>query len=194
MQVALEAEAKDVLLTTLLASVVCVAELCSQKSNKGMTSNTIGQENYHMKNLIIIVLSLIFIVGCASTPSDEQLAAANIGEAPDIEALKAVGEPLIRSNLKDPSSAIFRWVPASARSSYNVGSKSNIAWVVLVGVNSKNSYGGYGGEQAWMIYVRDNAIVALHIPENRRLNPTWYSEPIPIPKMSDVEHDKLKTK
>ncbi len=94
-----------------------------------------------MKRIVFFLLIPLFIAGCAgSLPTPVQLAHENFGECPNdyqerIEALIAV-------ELFDPYSAVYRF---SEPEKYVHGGK--FGHRVVAGVNAKNRFGGYAGEE-----------------------------------------------
>jgi hypothetical protein len=70
--------------------------------------------------------------------------------------------------LKDPYSAHYEFVSESPGKLW--GGAVNGGWVygylVVVNVNSKNSFGGYTGEQPWQFIIRDGVVTFAIPPES----------------------------
>jgi hypothetical protein len=63
------------------------------------------------------------------------------------------------TSLKDPFSAQYDWNdphPGAMWTGVNGGEQ--YGYVVVVGVNARNSFGGYTGEQLWQILIRDGQV------------------------------------
>lgn len=115
---------------------------------------------------MMIVLGAV--QGCKSPPKTAEIEKAEIGPTPD----PADTERLIRAwgqvNLKDPDSARYTFGPLKrgyyqpnptpGNGSLTAG-KAQFAWEQIVGINAKNSYGGYTGQQAYTFYFRDGRMV-----------------------------------
>ncbi|HVS11352.1 MAG TPA: hypothetical protein VMS76_15890 [Planctomycetota bacterium] len=94
-------------------------------------------------------------------PTAEEIAAAPIGEPPDEEAARFLAEVVMKSNLKDPMSAVIQWSPMRRSWYRDESGKVSFAWELLGLLNAKNSYGGYTGFKPHRFYYRDRTPVAM---------------------------------
>lgn len=77
-----------------------------------------------------------------------------------------IEERMIRSRLKDPDSAQFRW-GESRRDIIQQGFASPtpaLVWVTSVAVNAKNSFGGYTGFEAYQFSWKEGRLFAYYFP------------------------------
>ncbi len=100
-------------------------------------------------------------------PTAEEIAQFDYGPRPsDKEAeLRA----FFQTTLKDPESARYRFLPVKqywCQEDRYMGGKRYIGWLVPVGVNAKNSYGGYTGEQLYGFMYKDDKLVKMILPDS----------------------------
>lgn len=123
--------------------------------------------------VIVLMLSGVFAVlqtGCSTAPTAEKLANADFGPPPSEPAARAAAEAYIRSQLKDPGSATFTWGSLD-KGWFKPGlagypGKIRYAWSLPVGVNAKNSFGGYTGMKPWLFYFRGEQMVGIGEPSS----------------------------
>lgn len=116
------------------------------------------------------LLVVAFASGCASAPTQQQIAAADYGAAMSPEQCKATAEQAIAYELKDPGSAQFR----NEQPCYNgwvssipiLGMKAAFGYIQKGEVNGRNSYGGYVGFRPFMVLMKDGAVVRSCITDN----------------------------
>jgi hypothetical protein len=88
---------------------------------------------------------------------------------------------LIDSTLKDPDGARYRFAALERNviQSTDGGTKPLLVWRSDVGVNSKNSFGGYVGYQPFQVAWHDGKIIAIVVPEGEMAG-FWqyFEEPI----------------
>jgi hypothetical protein len=87
---------------------------------------------------------------------------------PPPDNYREVGADLIRKQLKDPDSAKFEWVGEPKKDAIQPAFASPHAipvWLTEVGVNAKNSFGGYTGSQLWMLAWQNGKIIAFASPD-----------------------------
>ncbi len=131
-------------------------------------------------------IALVLLAACASGPSTApksslfapptgaQLAAAEFGPPPSPNHQDQV-RPLMDGILKDPESARYRfgtpqrgWFPRHLFDTKVHGEPHKhghvFGWVVDFGVNEKNSYGGYAGEQAYSAFFVDGQLRGILQP------------------------------
>lgn len=81
---------------------------------------------------------IILMAGCATIPSQQEMANANYGQLP------ANYQDQIKEHfavmLKDPQSAIYKFKEPTKHYAGRYG------WKVVLFINAKNSFGGYTGE------------------------------------------------
>ncbi|MFA6186847.1 MAG: hypothetical protein WC770_06530 [Phycisphaerae bacterium] len=101
-----------------------------------------------MKKMLILI-GVLFMAGCDTITSQQvdrtNAQYANYGECPLYyeQAIKS----LMSTTLKDPYSAQYRF-EAPYKGYANRGFRGReYGWIVTVGINAKNSYGAYIGEQ-----------------------------------------------
>lgn len=97
--------------------------------------------------LAIQMLVVALLLGCA-TATKEEISKADFGNPPiNIEASV---KGLMAQRLKDPYSAMYRFGnprKGVTQDGLLLGGKKRFGWIVPVGINAKNSFGGYTGEQ-----------------------------------------------
>ncbi|EMI5436639.1 hypothetical protein JEP09_04835 [Proteus mirabilis] len=103
-----------------------------------------------MRKLLLICFSIIALSGCVSPMTKQDVANATYSELP--ANYKDEITEVIKYSLKDPDSAKF--IFHEPRLAYTAASK-NVAYVVPIDVNAKNSYGGYVGYKT-MYYAYTN--------------------------------------
>ncbi|MDX7993257.1 hypothetical protein [Xenorhabdus littoralis] len=94
-----------------------------------------------MRKFLALIIGCVFIVsGCVAPMTKQEIASAKYDELPANyqEKLKSI----IAGTLKDPDSA--KYIFHNTRLAYTPSTK-NVAYVVPVDINAKNSYGAYTG-------------------------------------------------
>ncbi len=113
-----------------------------------------------MKKLIIFASLAVFLFfGCATVPTQEQLASADYGDPPSNheELIKNLFSP----SLFDPYSAMYTF--DKPIKGYVDAAGKAYGWVVCGTINAKNRFGGYVGAKPFYIMIRDNKIIrCLH--------------------------------
>ncbi|PHM46625.1 hypothetical protein [Xenorhabdus miraniensis] len=103
-----------------------------------------------MKKLVVLIIGGMFLVtGCVSPMTKQEIGNAKYDDLPANyqETLRSI----IANTLKDPDSAKYKF--HDARLAYTPASR-NVAYVVPVEINAKNSYGGYTGYKTrYYVYV-----------------------------------------
>lgn len=108
-----------------------------------------------MRSLGLIALSVIALSGCA-TPSTPQLATAEFGAPPaDVER---AAKDYFATRLKDPMSAQYTIGKTYKMGCSTLDGRPWSGWVADIGVNSKNSYGGYTGMQTVRLFFKGDEV------------------------------------
>ncbi len=119
-------------------------------------------------------------------PSAETLAAADFG-VPPADDYEAQVRAAVTETLRDPESARYRFMPPErgwlpryhfdARVPGQPHKHGQVfGWLVPFGVNSKNGYGGYAGEEAHVAYFESGKLRAILRPGKHKDvfgYPTW---------------------
>ncbi len=114
------------------------------------------------KFVLTVLLTGLLLAGCAGQPSQQELAVADYGPAPDtttIEFYKAV-ERAIKSTLKDPDS-LKELLVTNAQKCMRRAATAEYGYCILIAYNAKNSYGGYVGQRPFTVFVHDGHITDL---------------------------------
>lgn len=122
--------------------------------------------------------SALLTSGCTSAPVDPaEIAQADYGTFPESyqESVKAY----FQSALKDPASAQYRWIKEPYRAYWRDapvqgGKPVAFGYMVDVGVNAKNGFGGYSGEHLYHMFIRHGT--ALPTMPNTWFDESWYQE------------------
>lgn len=124
----------------------------------------------------VIVILAFFLGGCSSTlkMTDSEAATADYGAYPsDYQSLV---QTYYSVALKDPYSAHFNFYGEpvkgyTRKAPVAGGGVEQFGYVVTFGVNAKNSFGGYVGEQVHKVFIRNGRVL-----QEFGKNP-WFSEP-----------------
>ena len=109
-----------------------------------------------MKCTIAIATITLFIGGCATPPTQQELAAADYGTYPD--NFEQIIKNHMTSILKDPDSARFQFLNNPKKGWNGLGGKK-FGYVSCVNINAKNSYGGYVGSRMSYFMIRNGKII-----------------------------------
>jgi len=107
---------------------------------------------------LLVILCLTFLSGCA-TVSKQEAMTADFGPLPAgyQDEIKAFISP----KLKDPYSAVYDFgIPrkGAARDGLIFGCGKHYGWIIPVGINAKNSFGGYTGEQQFIFMLSEGRV------------------------------------
>ena len=113
-----------------------------------------------MKTLKFVSLGafMLLVIGCASAPTEEEIANADYGEPVSYEDCANVAKRFIANKMKDPESARFADFQCYRGWQGNVpmaGVQATYGYVFTGNVNAKNSFGGYTGYTPFGGVVRD---------------------------------------
>lgn len=108
---------------------------------------------HHTRKSIVSLLQLLLLsiclLGCA-TASKEEIAKVDFGSAPT--NYESNIKNLVSRMLKDPYSATYHFSSPRkgvVQEGLLLGMKKYFGWIVPVGINAKNSFGGYVGEKTY---------------------------------------------
>lgn len=110
--------------------------------------------------IAVVMFSLIYPVGCVTTPSQETLAAVDYGPTPSHDLSRQQIEYAIKQVLKDPDSLQIRnfqytgtgWAGGGLLTKRYYGHKYSFE------ANAKNSFGGYVGFRPGVAIVHTNIL------------------------------------
>ena len=132
------------------------------------------------KSIVLVMLvAFVALVGCASTATIDPATVEAADYGPYPENYTELTKDYFQSRLKDPNSAQYRFTEpyqAYLRAAPVAGGKpTSFGYVVDVGVNAKNSFGGYTGEKRHRLFVK-NSVVVGEIYPNPWFKERWYQE------------------
>ena len=114
-----------------------------------------------------IASALLIFGGCASAPSEQQLATADYG-APPRDYERVIHE-YFDATLKDPASIQYKEVTEPrkdwVRDAPIAGYQMHYGWIVKATINAKNSYGGYVGFKTYSFLFRGEQIIETITPD-----------------------------
>lgn len=97
-------------------------------------------------------------------PTDATLSAGDYGYEPDIEDAKRMAQEWLQAHLKDPESARYTWQGFGrgyVKDGLVYGGALNFGYMLVVGVNAKNSFGGYTGSEPWEFLFHNGQIIRI---------------------------------
>ena len=110
--------------------------------------------------VMLSVASILFVGSCTTMnpkPTPEQLQNADYGRYPD-DYQDIVKEYYSRV-LFDPYSAHYRWMKPPYKGYFQMFGKLKYGYIVHVGVNAKNRFGGYVGEKQEGILIYNDVVI-----------------------------------
>ena len=117
-------------------------------------------------NKKIILFIMLFVIGCASAPTAEELANADYGSKP--ENYQKIIKEFMSLTLKDPYSAQYKFEePYKGYTQKGLiygGGVDQYGWIVKAWINGKNSYGGYTGFKAYTFIFRGDDFHVVSVP------------------------------
>jgi hypothetical protein len=112
------------------------------------------------------------ILGCSTPPpSPQELAAAEYGPYPAQYQAKIA--TYLQTTLKDPESARIS-TPFAPKKTFAGLNKPVYGWGTCMGVNAKNSFGGYTGTKIYFFLFRDGEISVVERAEDANSFATEY--------------------
>ena len=107
---------------------------------------------------------LMFLVGCATMPTKEEIAKLNYGMAPTIDCQQVIKD-YFSNALVDPYSAVYEFENTPTQYWYKepplMGGKLYAGYMVSVKVNAKNRMGGYTGKKQYIFIFNNNSIIKI---------------------------------
>jgi hypothetical protein len=114
-----------------------------------------------MKRIMVIAL-VALLTGCAAhKPSGTELDSADYGAYPN--DYKHTIDILLRAKLKDPDSAKITFL-TEPRKGWEGRQSIKYGWAVCVGVNARNSDGGYSGDKIYYFLLRGETLASSIFP------------------------------
>lgn len=103
------------------------------------------------------ILAGLALAGCISAPSRQELDNADYGPFPDHykESIKDYMDRV----LKDPDSAKYDFYKTPVKAWHRGAGANLYGWATCVGINSKNSFGGYTGSLPSYFFIQENVVM-----------------------------------
>lgn len=119
-----------------------------------------------------VLLALLAIVGCASMGRGQYDAyiakLPPAGPEPTMEQAQASAQDWLNKSLKDPYSAVYDWGSIEKGTFRGAFERwGTPGWIFTVGVNGKNSYGGYTGMKPYKFIFRSGYLVEVYSFDTR---------------------------
>jgi len=112
-----------------------------------------------MKTITLSLMCALLLGGC-TTISPQEAATAHFGTVPvDYETQI---KNFMAGQLKDPYSAMYTFTPPRRgywQDGMIYGGKKHFGYIAVIGVNAKNSFGGYTGEQVRYLCIEHGRVV-----------------------------------
>lgn len=111
---------------------------------------------------ISLAVFVFGLVGCASQPTQQEMAAADYG-TPIVQAdCEAKVKAIMDVYLKDPSSASYKFGTCK-KAGWNsipiMGIPKEYGYEIPVAINAKNSFGGFTGLKAYSFLIRNGSVI-----------------------------------
>lgn len=117
-----------------------------------------------MKNLIFPLTLLLLLVSCVgSPPTPEEMQNANFGPYPN--NYEEIIKGYYYNVLFDPYSAVFRFLPPK-KVGWGHGNDHYFGYAVCGGINAKNRFGAYVGEQLFFVIINSGQIILRYEKSN----------------------------
>jgi hypothetical protein len=123
-----------------------------------------------MKTLVLALIAVACfnpIQGCASKPTAAEIAEFDYGPMPG-DREEAEIKAFFEDALKDPESARYKWGDWNrfwVQEAPLMGGDRHVGWLMIVGVNAKNSFGGYTGSKDYGFIYKNGKLQKLVTPE-----------------------------
>ena len=124
---------------------------------------------------IFIVITLLSLAGCVTTPTADQLANADFGAHPD--NYKEFVINFMRFRLKDPNSAKYEFKEPTQgyvnAAPIRGGGIIGFGYLISFVYNAKNSFGGYTGWQRGKILFNNGEVLWYELGINKGYEPSY---------------------
>lgn len=133
---------------------------------------------FRMLTATAMLTASLFLNGCSSSPVDPvTIAQADYGPYPT--GYQETVKGYFQAALKDPMSAQYRWIKEPYKAYWRDipitgGKPMAFGYMVDVGVNAKNEFGGYTGERQYHMFITNGK--ALPTNPNPWFDEPWYQE------------------
>lgn len=111
--------------------------------------------------LFVMLLAVVMLEGCATMPTQSELANCHNGPYPD--NYQEIVKEYFGSILFDPYSAVYKFERAPEQGWGKrpplSGGGLYCGWMVIVGVNAKNRMGGYVGMKSYQLLIKDGSVI-----------------------------------
>lgn len=116
-----------------------------------------------MKGIIVIVASAMILVGCATAPTLEKIAAADYGSPISTEEAAQLASSYMKARAKDPYSLRVECGDVTKGWTQNkFSSRSFFAgYLIECSVNGKNSFGAYVGARNYQFAIHNGSVVRV---------------------------------
>lgn len=111
-----------------------------------------------MVRIAVIAAVAVVVGGCATKPTQADLAQADFGDFPN--DYETIVKSYYGEVLKDPGSVQYRNIThPKVYATWGMGGPTRYGYLVCVTLNAKNSYGGYTGFQTDGILIRNDRVI-----------------------------------
>jgi hypothetical protein len=108
------------------------------------------------KNILLFLLSAFILFGCATPPTQQEIASADYGVYP--KDYEEIIKSYMNGILKDPMSAQYTFLGAPQIAWTSFGGRK-FGYGTCVRINAKNSFGGYTGNHLSYFLIRNGSVV-----------------------------------
>lgn len=115
-----------------------------------------------MMKLIIPLIFISIVGGCASAPTQEEVANADYGRPLTQVECETIVKKDMRYYLKDPDSAQYNFDKCAKDALPSIplfGIPKQYGYAMIAHVNAKNSFGGYVGSQPHGYLIKDGIVI-----------------------------------
>ena len=105
---------------------------------------------------ILTLFAVMFLAGCVSKPTPEEIANADYGSYPE-EYQKPI-ESFMSRALKDPSSAKYEFLGRPQKTWATVAGDTEFGYGLCAYINAKNSFGGYTGAKLYFFLIKNGSV------------------------------------
>ena len=109
-----------------------------------------------MKKSLVLFALIALVSGCATPPTQEELASADYGQYPS--DYEQIIKGYMQATLKDPDSARYQFLNPPKTGWNGFGGKK-FGYIVCAYINAKNSYGGYVGNRMSYFMIKNGRVI-----------------------------------